>query len=249
MCTGILFFLLILAMATYRFGKKRFASLLFVFCVLLIFLIGSGALPGMLLKKLQVYPPLTAAPWANNNAIVVLGGGSLKEGDGVRTAAFAISREFQAWILYRACKEGAGRICHVLVSGGDPLKTGTSEAEVMASTLRAAGVPAADLVIEGKSNNTFQNAQYSSQMLFAGNYDRVVLVTSGLHMKRALLYFAHFMIGAVPAPSDRFAPVYGMIPRSFNFALTDFALHEELGIARLHIYNILGLNTPSEIRR
>lgn len=249
MCTGILFFLLFLVMLTYRIGRKRLASLLFLLSTLLFFAIGSGVIPGILLNELQDSPALESPVWGNQNAIIVLGGGSVKTAETVRTAAFAISREMQAWLLYRNCKQVQSRVCHVLVSGGDPKKLGISEAQVMGTTLKLAGLPTEDLVIEGKSNNTFQNAQFSSQILFAGNYDQTVLVTSGIHMKRALLYFEHFAVQPQAAPSDRFMASYGVIPISFNFALTDFALHEWIGIARLHIYNILGLNTPSEIRR
>jgi hypothetical protein len=33
---------------------------------------------------------------------------------------------------------------------------------------------------------------------------------------------------------------------AYNFALTDFALHEWIGIARYHVYNALGWN-PARI--
>lgn len=249
MCTGILFFLLFLVMVTYRLGKRRLASLLFILSFLLLFAVGSGVLPSILLEELQTSPDLRAPNWQNKNAIVVLGGGTVKDGESVKTAAFAISRELEALVLYRSCKENVARVCHVLLSGGDPLKNGKAEAEVMAETLRAAGVSSADLVIEGKSANTFQNAQFTSQMLFAGNYDQVVLVTSGIHMKRAQLYFAHFSEVPEAAPADKSFATLGFVPRSFNFALMDLALHEWIGIARLYVYNVLGLNTPSEIRR
>jgi len=61
-------------------------------------------------------------------------------------------------------------------------------------------------------------------------------------MKRASLYFSSFDIYAIPAISDYLEPNFSIIPIGYNFAITDFALNERIGIIRFYIYNFLGLN-------
>lgn len=243
----ILLVIFLLSFIGFRLNQDRFGLQTLMLCFILTFAIGGGPLPGLLLNHLQVYPQLLSPSWGKKNAIVVLGGGLSKDGEENRTSPLAVAREFEAVRQYHSCKL-SGAQCHVLTSGGDPSKSAAAEAEVMAKELKSAGVDEADLTVENKSNNTFQNAQYSSALLHGGNFDRTVLVTSGLHMRRALLYFTHFLVAAVPAPADRFVAKYTFFPNSLNFSLMDFCMHEELGIARFYIYDFLGINTPAETR-
>ncbi len=62
-------------------------------------------------------------------------------------------------------------------------------------------------------------------------------------MKRALLYFGRFGINAIPAVSDSIPPKIYIIPLGYNFAITDFVIHEYAGILKFHLYNYLGWNT------
>jgi uncharacterized SAM-binding protein YcdF (DUF218 family) len=64
---------------------------------------------------------------------------------------------------------------------------GHSEAEVMAGIARSAGVSAGDIMIEGRSRNTFENIRNSSSMLSDYRLERIMLVTDDWHMKRALM--------------------------------------------------------------
>jgi uncharacterized SAM-binding protein YcdF (DUF218 family) len=70
---------------------------------------------------------------------------------------------------------------------------GVTEAEIIARELQEIGVPREDVILENKSKNTFQNAQFSAAIIQEQKPDYAVLVTSGFHMKRALKYFDYFL--------------------------------------------------------
>ena len=102
------------------------------------------------------------------------------------------------------------------------------------------GVPEADLVLECDSVNTWQNARCVAGLLPAWAPDRVVLVSSGLHVRRAMLYLRHFGIDAVPRRADVALARRAWLPLAFNFLMADLAVHECLGIARYRILRALG---------
>src|SRR5437867_9709697 len=107
--------------------------------------------------------------------------------------------------------------CTVIVSGGDPHGLGVSEANVYGAVLVKIGVDPADLVIEGRSLNTWQNAQFCAAWLNGHPQDQVVLVTSGFHLRRSILYFAHFGIHALPARADYVDAPMHLLPQAYNF--------------------------------
>jgi uncharacterized SAM-binding protein YcdF (DUF218 family) len=159
--------------------------------------------------------------------------------------AIVYGRIVKTLVLYLQCKRN-GKVCIVIVSGGDPHKLGVSEAKVYGAVLVKAGVDPADLVMEGRSLNTWQNAQFCAAWLNDHPQDQVILVTSGLHLRRSILYFAHFGVHAVPEPGDYVGAALAPLPLSFNFVLMDLALHEYAGLVRYHVYEMLGWNIKAE---
>jgi uncharacterized SAM-binding protein YcdF (DUF218 family) len=244
MVLSVLLVLLLLALLAAWRRWRRTAWSLAAVTVLLFLLAACGPLPRWLLAGLQ-RPYAVAAPqaWAARNAIVLLGAGTEVAYGGTQPSLLAWGRIAKAAALYRSCK-AAGRECLLLVSGGDSQGHHASEAEVYGGVLRRLGVPAADLQLEARSRNTWQNAQFSRPLLEAWAPRRVVLVSSGAHLRRSLLYFAHFGILAVPADGGDVSPLMSWWPQSWNLALTDLALHEYTGIARYHEYNAMGWNAP-----
>jgi len=203
-----------------------------------------GTVPHFLLRQLQqgeyYHNNIT---WQPNNVIVLLGAGlvavpGLKS---VEPAFFSYSRIQKAASLYYACKH-TGAHCEVWVSGGDVQNLGSTEAEIYAKALTDVGLNSADIVLETKSKNTYQNAQNISAMLQNKKEAGLVLVTSGIHMQRSMLYFVNFGLHPIPDAADYiFAPAFGL-PLGVHFAYTDFAMHEYLGMARLYFYNFMGWN-------
>ena len=217
----------------------------------LFFAVGCGPLPDELLMQLQSGFEAEPMPaWQPRVAIIVLGGGLQRvAGTGaVEVPLFAYGRVLKALELYLQCKHAA-RACSLVVSGGDTLETGISEAKVYGDALLKAGVDPSDLVLESRSLNTWQNAQYCAAWLDEHPEDQVVLVTSGYHLRRGVLYFLHFGIRALPVRSDFVSAQAGPLPQAFNFLLMDLALHEYAGLWRYRIYNVLGWNVAAKTPR
>ncbi|TAN16920.1 MULTISPECIES: YdcF family protein [Rhodanobacter] len=244
MTVTVLLILLVLAGVLALLGWRRCSWALLASALTLLLAVGCGPLPIWLLAQLQS-GPAAAVPidWGQRNAIVLLGAGTVRAaGSGeVEASLFAYGRIGKAAELYRACRR-AGRECKVEVSGGDALGLGRPEAAVYADDLQRLGVDAADLLLDSRSMNTWQNAQFSSPLLKAYGADRVLLVSSAYHLRRSTLYFAHFGIHAIPVPADHVDGVLSWLPLSYNFAMADVALHEYSGIVRYHVYNAMGWN-------
>lgn len=226
-------------------GHRRSGGAMIAIALAWLLAVGLWPLPQWLADRLQdAYPAQAQAPWAARNAIVLLGAGTARvPGGGVETPSVAYGRVTRAAVLYGECHR-AGGDCKVLVSGGDPLHHGQAEADVYAAVLRGLGVPAADLIVERRSNSTWQNAQFSRPLLEAYRPQRVLLVSSGIHLRRSVLYFAHFGLHPQPIRGDYLHALHAWLPMAANTALFDASVHEYLGIARYYVYNALGWNAP-----
>jgi uncharacterized SAM-binding protein YcdF (DUF218 family) len=242
---AVLFAMLLVAAWVYRLRWRWAGHTLVAAVVVLFFGIGCGAIPRLLLRDLQSpYDVEPSIDWAPRNAIVLLGAGTTVAGDEpLQPSYFADGRVLRAAQLYNACKQ-AGKECRLLVSGGDSQDHGEAESVVYGRALQKLGIPAADLSLETRSMTTWQNAQFSRPMLAAYAPQHVVLVTSGIHLRRALLYFAHFGITPQPVAGDWVNTRREILPDSWNYLLTDITLHEYLGILRYRVYNMMGWNAP-----
>ncbi|WP_108472941.1 YdcF family protein [Rhodanobacter thiooxydans] len=247
MTLNVLLALIALAVVLACLKWCRCSRVLLWLALIVLLAVGCGPVPRWLLARLQSGHATTAAiDWGQRNVIVLLGAGTVRvAGSGeVEPSLFAYGRIGKTVQLYRACRQ-AGRECKVELSGGDARGLGRPEAAVYAGELQRLGVAAADLLLESRSMNTWQNAQFSGPLLKAYGADRVLLVSSGFHLRRAMLYFTHFGIHAVPVPADHVDGVLSWLPLSYNFAMADLALHEYAGIVRYHVYNAMGWNVTA----
>ncbi|HEX7324055.1 MAG TPA: YdcF family protein [Rhodanobacteraceae bacterium] len=243
MSMNVLVVLVLLGLILRSARWRRTGSAALVLAAALFIVEGCGWLPAWLLHGLQApYAQRPAIAWAPRNAIVLLGAGTVHPpGGAVEPALFANGRINEALAIYRECK-ASGNSCRLEVSGGDALHTGQPEATVYGKLLVRLGVPADDLLLEPRSMNTWENAEFSAPLLRAYGAERVVLVSSATHLRRASLYFRHFGIDVTPVRADWLSVHTGWWPRSWAFAMTDLALHEYYGVFRYHVYEALGWN-------
>jgi len=242
----LIVFLILLAIGLVLLVRRRSrgGSIVAVLALAWLFFAGCGPLTGMLLGRLQSGFAPDVAQWGQRNAIILLGAGTVRSGAGaIEPSLYANGRILRAAELYRSCK-ATGADCKLEVSGGDAMKLNQAEADVYAVTLDRLGVPRADLMLEARSMNTFQNAQFSKPLLMVYGADKVVLVSSAVHLKRAVLYFAHFGIRGEAVRGDYVTARYDWLPTSENLSFADFAIHEYIGVARYHFYNAMGWNAP-----
>lgn len=228
----------------WRLRWRRTARALGLAWVAVFWLLGNGIATRWITNSLQAgYAAPTRIAWQPDAVIVLLGMGMqrLPQEGGVEPQSLAYSRILRTAQLYDACV-AATRGCTVVVSGGDPAGLGRTEAELYSALLVEVGVPRAAIIEEERSRTTWENARDTTDLLARRPHGPVVLVTSGLHMRRAVLYFRHFGLRPLPARSDYAAPFPSWLPSSYNLLVCDLALVEWLGIARYHLYKHLGWN-------
>jgi uncharacterized SAM-binding protein YcdF (DUF218 family) len=220
---------------------KRSSRVLYIVATVMLLLMGSGAPANWLLGNLQDGFDVRNEQWGSANAIVLLGAGSEMTDQGPELSAFSYGRLVKAFELYRSCKSRS-EDCRIVSSGGDTRGFGKSEAELYAEALERLGASRADLIVEGRSMNTWQNAQFTAEILAGQQPDRVVLVTSGLHVRRSVLYFSHFGVRTLGVRADYAHARVTLLPQAYNIMMADLAIHEYLGVLRYHVYNWLGWN-------
>jgi uncharacterized SAM-binding protein YcdF (DUF218 family) len=215
--------------------RRTLGMTLVVVGVVCLWLLSTPVVGDLLSHMVERYPPLDPSRPVTAQAIVVLGGG------GARYAP-----EFGGWALERASMDRvvygaflARRASLPILVSGSP-----EEAEAMKATLsRDLGMPAR--WIEGRSGDTYQNAEFSTPILKAAGVHRIVLITTGAHEWRAAHEFMAAGFDVVPAPVntnvDRTHNVAGFLPDPDGLNRSYSALYEMLGepvrqvMAALHI--------------
>lgn len=100
-----------------------------------------------------------------------------------------------------------------LILTGGPAHNRFTEAEVMARTAEAQGVPASSIFIEPEARDTIQNACYSARIMKAHGWRSAEVVSSAAHLPRAGMIFSplsldwhtHAAPSLEPESSDSFA--------------------------------------------
>jgi uncharacterized SAM-binding protein YcdF (DUF218 family) len=106
------------------------------------------------------------------------------------------------------------------------------------------GVPTGDIIPEGESMNTRENAVYVQKILKANNFKTILLVTSAMHMPRSMAIFKHLGIKAIAAPTDfrvsqleldepnlqTESVILSLMPDEENLSVTTSAIREYIGM-------------------
>ncbi|NLJ48391.1 MAG: YdcF family protein [Candidatus Atribacteria bacterium] len=215
--------------------KKGNESLKWITLAVIIYFFSTGIGIRLLLPPNATIPrdPQTSSP----QVIIVLGGGTYLDTYQNRflPGPFSLLRLHQGYTLWQKEK------IPVLVSGGQVwVKSGPSEAEIMADILLQWGVPQDDIITESRSRNTKENAQYCSQILNDKHWNSFYLVTSEVHLKRAIRNFQSFLPDAdiIPVsahpPYDRTPIILSdFLPSTQAFSAFAQIIHEYFGLIAL----------------
>jgi uncharacterized SAM-binding protein YcdF (DUF218 family) len=179
------------------------------------------------------------------DVIVVLGGGteSIQYPRQIVELNSAGDRMLYAGWLYHQ-----GVAPKLLLSGGYISwmgETASSPAEEMGVILEMLDVPEEALWFEPESNNTYENAVKSKEILEREGIDHIVLVTSASHMPRAVRLFENQGFSVIPAPTDYTVDqdtwdqlwepnvrvlLLNLLPSAHNLSGTTTVLKEYIGI-------------------
>lgn len=246
---GLAIILLVLAILTHRSRKTSLKFI--VIATVILWLSSTTGFANFLARSLEWrYLPPDEIPAAE--VIVLLGGGT--EPAAYPRSTVEINGAGDR-VLFAAGLFNQGKAPRILLSGGEIawLNEGsTTPAEDMARILVDIGVPESALMIESESKNTYENAVKAKELLAEHEINRVLLVTSAMHMPRSVALFKKQGFNVVPLPVDYsvtenesaegqrgnlITKVLDVVPSASNLALTTNALKEYLGML---IYSIQG---------
>ena len=181
----------------------RFASLgrkLMVASVVLLAICGFSPLGKLLLYPLESrFPPWDAARGAPDGIVVL--GGSI-DADLSAAHGAAIVRTAADRIIAAAALAHRYPNARVVFSGGNPnlVSNDAREADFAGALFESLGTSKARLMMERRSRNTQENAEFSKTLAAPKDGERWLLVTSALHMPRSIGLFrkAGFNVEAYP---------------------------------------------------
>jgi uncharacterized SAM-binding protein YcdF (DUF218 family) len=122
----------------------------------------------------------------------------------------------------------------IILSGGSD-KRHPSESLLAAQMVRAFGISADRVLTEERSLNTAQNANFTTKLIAGRNHGRWLLVTSAVHMPRAVGAFRHagLQVDAYPVDWQTVgrSDLLSFFPgASSGFSICDAAVHEWIGL-------------------
>ena len=231
---------LLMLLAVLIYWHRQWTRKLLLITFLLILALHSGSVNYALRYPLESrHPPLLdprkAGPY---DAIIVLTGGivpasGLLPFPTIQESMFR--RLEEAWRLYRIQPKP------IIVSGGhvNPFTPDKNENKIARDYLIRWGVPAANVIGEGQSRDTFESAVEVAKLLKKKGWKRYLLVTSAIHMPRSLLVFSALAPEPVAAPGDFSLSEFELTPLDLfpneQVAPRIFlAIHEYLGLANYY---------------
>lgn len=217
-------------------GRRRAGAATVLSATAVHLLLSLQPVADLLLRPLEdAYPPPSAAELSGCDAVVVLGGGARKLVPGEEGGSFPTSAPLARLVAGLRARGKGPRT--VVVSGG---QVGTDpEAETEAAAMRRLlvelGVPGDEVLAETESRNTWENAAFTEELLRQRGARRAVLVTSALHMPRAMRSFLAAGADCVPYGADYLAHrgtyrFLDLLPDFETLSVSFRALHEYVGL-------------------
>ncbi len=216
----------------------RFASLgrkLMVASVTLLAICAFSPLGNLLLYPLESrFPPWDAARGAPDGIIVL--GGSI-DADLSAAHGAAVVRSAADRIIAAAALAHRYPSARVIFSGGNPnlISNDAREADFAGAIFEGLGTSKARLMMERRSRNTQENAEFSKALAAPKSGERWLLVTSAYHMPRSIGLFRKAGVNVEAYPVDwRVGQRAGLLAFSTialdGLGRTDVAIREWMGL-------------------
>lgn len=189
-------------------------------------------------------PTKSSAQLGKQYDVGIVMGGSMRNFDTEANRmvySHSVDRMIQALQLYHD-----GRIKKILLTGGSGFVNYQEwkESGLIADVLVKSGIPAADIILENNSRNTYENAEFSARILKQGNFGSdFLLITSASHMRRSMACFEKAGIKTTPFSVDPRSntgihTLDKLIqPDAENLVNWDNLLHEWVGMV---MYRLMG---------
>ena len=176
------------------------------------------------------------------DAIILLGGGVIEgvadfSGESIPSPDM-LFRIVDAARLYSKYK-------HPIIVSGGSAGCEKKESKIAGRFLTDIGVPEKQIIQEGESRDTVENALNVKKIFLAGGFKKGLLVTSGYHIKRAKYIFEKNGLEVVPYSSGLLSEkkecltIFDYLPHISSFRNSAVALKEFAGLMFYYIrYNI-----------
>ena len=237
------FWILIFLIVIFYFRRKRkLSGFLGIFSFLWLLTISTPFLPDLLISRLEdryeVFNPDTFVRLDNAVHIVVLGGGHVNDDRlpaNDRLSPTAMVRLSEAIRIHRELPES------IIITSGWSALGNQPQAEVLKEAALLMGVEEKYIKTQPLPENTRMEASEYKKLF--GDTAQLIVVTSAVHMPRAVYAFQNEGLDPVAAPtnhlvkkSENYNPWIG-IPSSHNISKMESAVHEYLGLLW---YKLLG---------
>jgi uncharacterized SAM-binding protein YcdF (DUF218 family) len=177
------------------------------------------------------------------DAGIVLGGGMVTIDAQTKRMTFRnnTDRFFQALSLYKN-----GKIKKILLSSGSGslVYRDMLEASLLKKYMISIGIPDSVVLVDSLSDNTFQNAKFSKKILDEKfPKGKFLLITSSIHMKRALACFEKAGVKVTPYCTNRLTGKQSydlshiLVPNIGAISTWDGLIHEVFGYV---MYFVMG---------
>lgn len=228
------------------FRKSRIATALTATALVILLVSSNEIFSKMLVRSLEwQYLPTEQLP--QTDAIVVLGGGTRPR---IAPRPWYEVNEAGDRILYGSWLYKQGKAPLMIVTGGRAQwlgEGGNPESEDMAAIAEMIGVPNSAIIQESQSFNTHDNAVNTKQILIDRKINKILLVTSALHMPRSMEIFRKVGIESLAAPTDfltvrnennkGWAMILDLLPNVEALRNTTNAIREYVGLV---VYQLMG---------
>jgi uncharacterized SAM-binding protein YcdF (DUF218 family) len=221
----------LIALILFWSGARGKAAFLLMVSIGWLWLASTAFFADWLMGTLEdTYRPKALSVSAEADAILVLGGAT--RGDTHFSSLGDMNQQADR-LLHAVRLFQAGKAPVIVLSGG--ARPGARpEAQLMQEILQVMGVPEEAIVTEEASRDTYENALYSRTVLSRRGIERVLLVTSAFHMRRAEAVFRAQGFDVIPSPTDYqrlVAPplIPRWLPTADDLDRTTRAIHEYVG--------------------
>lgn len=229
----------LLAIALWQFTRRpRLARLLIALVTLGGTCLATPFVSEMLLRTVSVQSD--PSRYLDAQAIVILGAeASLQWDKAGERVVDANPGRFTLLRLHFGARLAKQTGLPILVSGGNFDARGPALAEVMRRALEEDfGTPVR--WVENMSRNTMENAEFSARILLQQNIRTAILVTSGFHLRRAIVLFEKAGLEVLPSPVPPTSPQVPIgwrdfLPDAPSLMTSYYAFHELGGL----VYSVL----------
>ena len=209
---------------------------------ILLYLFSNSFLFDEVMRKWETKPPKNFSNQTVYDYAIVLGGVMSYYDNKSKLVGFnrSVDRLMQAIKLYKK-----GRVRKIVFTGGDAtiLQSDYREADIIKEYLKDLGLPEEDLIFENQSRNTHENATFVYDLLKPRFSDKILIITSGFHMKRALGCFKKtgidpdYFVSDLYSGERKFIPDHLLLPDTSTLDRWSTLFHEISGYI---IYKIMG---------